>query len=60
MKQINNVNLNRKARKSKSSIIRKVANFISKKCANKKTGGRDNCSIRNVAIGNRKLKLKKD
>ena len=36
MKQINNINLNRKTRKSKSSIIRNVANFISKKQKNRR------------------------
>jgi len=61
LKRINNIDLGRKSRKQKSSILRKVANYISKKCSNKTTGGTDNCSIRKiVAIGNRKFKLNKD
>ena len=57
LKRINNIDLGRKSRKKKSSILRKVTNYISKKCSNKTTGGRDNCSIRKiVAIGNRKFK----
>ena len=61
LKKINDLDLSRKATKRKSSILKKVANFISKKCADKTTGGKDNCSIRKiVAIGNRKFKLNKD
>ena len=61
LKRINNIDLGRKSRKQKSSILKKVANYISKKCSNKTTGGTDNCSIRKiVAIGNRKFKLNKD
>ena len=61
LKKINDLDLSRKATKRKSSILKKVANFISKKCADKTTGGRDNCSIRKIlAIANRKFKLNKD
>ncbi len=61
LKEINKIDLKRKIRKGKSTIPRKVKNYIFKKWTNKTTGGKDNSSIRKiVAIGNKKYKLNKD
>lgn len=50
LKKKNKLNLSKKPTKRKSSILKKFANFISKKCANKITGSQDNCSIRKLLI----------